>query len=384
MSNQDLVQQMEFKTDCRLFSGYKPCIHKRSCKDCPSYSPARRRIAIVSLEAMGAVLRSTCLLPALKREYPDSHITWITLKSTKPLLDNNPYIDRVLLADTTAIHSVFHLEFDLVLAVDKSIEAGAIAERIHSKEKRGFGLSKQGVIVPLNRAAAYQYQVGLDDQLKFFINQKPETQQITETMELKWARDPYVLELTIEEKKLVAQRRSEILNLGAKGIIGFNTGCSVLFPYKKFTVSRAVEIIQAWRTAFPDWAVALLGGGEDTERQAEMKLAFANDELVVNTPTREGLRSGVLWMDASDIVLSGCSLGLHIAIALKKPVIAWFGVSCIQEIDVYERGIKLQADVSCSPCWKKSCHQEVKCYDRVSPALVVESTGQLIRQYFLS
>src|SRR6476469_2747044 len=96
------VGNMGYKFDCRLFNGYKPCRYKRSCDACPHYDPLGERIALLSLEAMGAVLRSTCLLPAIKRTYPRSHITWITLKNTKALLDHNPYVDRILLADKTA------------------------------------------------------------------------------------------------------------------------------------------------------------------------------------------------------------------------------------------------------------------------------------------
>ena len=369
---------MEYKVDCRWFSGYKPCQFKRACTACPHYSPPEQRIAILSLEAMGAVLRSTCLLPAIKRRFPKSHITWITLKNTQALLAHNPLIDRILLADSTQLSTILQLRFDTLMAVDKSLEAGALAEQIRAQRKLGFGLNEYGAIVPLNPEAAYQYDVGLNDQLKFYTNQKTETQQITETMGLEWRRDPYILELSSPEKQEVARRREALMQPGARGVIGYNTGCSLLFPYKKFTITRSIEIIQAWRQQYPEWVVALLGGPEDTERQVEMKAAFADDAWVVNTPTREGLRSGVLWMDAADLVLSACSLGLHIAIGLKKPVIAWFGVSCIQEIDVYDRGVKLQSDVSCSPCWKKSCDQTKKCYDSVEVERILAATQQLM------
>ena len=374
---------MGYKFDCRLFNGYKPCQYKRSCDACPHYAPVVERICLLSLEAMGAVLRSTCLLPAIKRAYPNSHITWITLKNTKALLDNNPYIDRILLADSTQINTIHHLQFDVLFAVDKSLEAGALAELIQAKDKRGFGLNPDGVIVPLNKEAAYQYDVGLSDELKFFVNQKAETQQITESMALKWERDPYILELTAAEKLEVERRRAVIMPTDAKGLVGYNTGCSLLFPYKKFTVQRAIETIAEWRRNFPEWGVALLGGPEDTERQKVMKEFFADDPYVINTPTTDGLRSGVLWMDTTEIVLSGCSLGLHIALGLKKAVIAWFGVSCIQEIDVYDRGVKLQADVTCSPCWKKNCDQVVKCFDQVSPKRVMAAMAELIETHKL-
>ncbi len=373
---------MGYRFDCRHFTGYKPCAWKRPCDGCPHYSPVTKRIAVLSLEALGAVLRSTCLLPAIKREWHDCHVTWITYPNAKALLENNQLIDRLITVDASTNAVLDHLKFDVLLAVDKSIEAGALAERIQAKEKRGFGIDTNGIIRPLNPEANYQYDVGLSDELKFFINQKPETQQITETMALSWARDPYILNLRETEVAEVASRRAELLRRPDgrqwRAIIGYNTGCSLLYPYKKFTVERSIEVIRMWREAFPDCAVALLGGREDTERQAQMKAAFASDEGVINTPTTGGLRSGMLWMDAADMVLSGCSLGMHIAIALKKPVIAWFGVSCAQEVDLYDRGVKIQANVSCAPCWKKSCANEPKCFNEVPVASIRAATADVL------
>lgn len=375
---------MTYKSDCRLFNGYKPCKYKRGCEGCQEYDKVQSRVAIVSLEAMGAVLRSTCLLKPIVDKYPGAHITWITLKNAKPLLEQNPYIDRLIVLEAKTWPLIQRLKFNVLFAVDKSNEAGAVSEIIQAEEKFGFGCDSQGVIRPLTEHAQYQYDVGLDDQLKFFTNEKPETQQITETMNLTWNRDPYVLHLTDHERALVKQRRQNILeSTGSKKIIGYNTGCSVLFPYKKFTLTRATELVAGWRKSFPDYAVALLGGPEDTERNKAIKESFEDDPQVILTPTTEGLREGVLWLDVSDLVFSGCSLGLHIGIGLGKPSIAWFGVSCSQEIDLYGKGIHLKADVPCTPCWKKSCNQDVKCFDQVSLKRILGATKQLEAEFLI-
>ena len=181
----------------------------------------------------------------------------------------------------------------------------------------------------------------------------------------------------MKEKEKVGSYRLRIKK-GNGPIIGFNTGCSVLYPYKKFTVERSIELINMWRKIFPATTITLLGGPEDSERQDKIKTAFSTDKYVVNTPTKNGLREGILWMDTSDLVFSGCSLGLNIAIGLKKPIIAWFGVSCPQEIDLYDRGIKILADVDCSPCWKKTCDKEPKCFDMVSLEKIKEATKKLL------
>lgn len=382
--------------DCLHFSGYKPCAYKRACEGCPHYERAAHRILVVSLEALGAVLRSTCLLPAIKREFPNSHITFITSKGAIPLLEGNSTIDRLLPLGHDTATVLAALEFDRAYGVDKSLAAGSLMAAARAPIKRGFGISPLGAIVPLSEHAQYQYDVGLDDQLKFYDNDKPETQQLTESMELTWQRDPYVLEFSAKEQQEIASRRQQLLagvsfpegeptvqslrktHKEFKGLIGFSTGCSTLYPYKKFTVSRAIETVEGWLEAFPDHAVVLFGGPEDSARNREIYAPFAENPRVLTTPTRGGLRSGLMWMACADTMLSGCSLGLHIAIALKLPTVCWFGVSCHQEIDLYDRGVKILADVSCSPCWRKSCDQEVKCYDQVPVAKVVDATRQLL------
>lgn len=317
------------------------------------------------------------------------------------MLQGNPFIDRLhpLGFDTATLLST--LTFDRAYGVDKSLAAGGLMAAARAPIKRGFGISELGAIVPLSEHAAYQYDVGLSDQLKFYDNQKPETQQLTESMELTWQRDPYVLEFSPAEHELIAARRKALLKgdvLGAElgeesraiaganaapqqgfaGLIGFSTGCSTLYPYKKFTVSRSIEVVEGWLAAFPHHGVVLYGGPEDTERNEQIYAPFHDHPRVMATPTRGGLRSGIMWMAAADMLLSGCSLGLHIAIALKKPTVCWFGVSCAQEIDLYDRGIKILAQVPCSPCWKKSCSQQVKCFDQVPVAEVVAASRTLL------
>ncbi len=358
---------LEYKQDCRLFTGYKPCHHKRSCRQCPHYDRVTSSIALISLEALGAVLRSTCLLPALKRHHgPKSSITWITSPGAVPLLAHNPLIDRVIPFRADLLPALGAMEFDALYCVDKSLEAGGLAHLMKAPVKKGFGMDVLGRIIPLNPEADYQYGVGLDDDLKFFKNTKPETQQITESMGLTWLRDPYVLELTPDEK---AEARRERSRLGPAPVLGFNTGCSYLYPYKKLTVPMSIQMVQSWRQEGQPWSqspVLLLGGPEDRERNLEIKSHFSQDPLVILTPTNEGLRRGLLWMDVADAVFSGDSLGMHMGIALKKPVLAWFGVSCVQEIDLYDRGVKVVTEATCAPCWKKSCDKTVKCYDLIS------------------
>jgi heptosyltransferase-2 len=81
-------------------------------------------------------------------------------------------------------------------------------------------------------------------------------------------------------------------------------------------------------------------------------------------------------MAAVDLVFSGDSLGMHMAIGLKKWVVAWFGPSCEQEIDLYGRGRKIMTKAPCSPCWRRVCEKPVMCYDQVDFKQAAEALAE--------
>jgi heptosyltransferase II len=112
----------------------------------------------------------------------------------------------------------------------------------------------------------------------------------------------------------------------------------------------------------PRYRVVLLGGREDTVRN--QRIAYGLD--VVQTTTDRGLHDGIVSVAACDRVVSGDSLGMHLAIGLGIWTVAWFGPTCAHEIDLYDRGVLVQTQASCSPCWKRSCDRSPMCYDLVS------------------
>src|SRR5207247_7317439 len=87
---------------------------------CDRYERVEERILIVKLDAMGDVLRSTALLPALAEAHPRAAITWITRKESVPLLQRNPYVAEVLELGPEAIVHLQTRAFDRVINLDAS------------------------------------------------------------------------------------------------------------------------------------------------------------------------------------------------------------------------------------------------------------------------
>ncbi len=345
-------------TNCIKFSGYKPCAPYKICEGCEESYPVKQHILMISLEAQGAVLMSTSLLYAIKRKYPESCLIWITRPEAMPLLENNLLIDRVLPWDNENRMLLGQMQFDIAISLDKSLHAGAFMNTVNAEKKYGFGLSSRGCIIPLNKGAMYNYRLGLNDSMKFHENKRTVVDMLHETVELPYEGERYALDLTEEESNYKNQWMEETGISQDDIVIGFNTGCSNLFPNKKMTVAQHVTLIKMLYDYNPELKVVLLGGREDTERNREIQKLCQGRTM--NTPTTEGLRRGIIYVDLADIVVSGDSLGMHIAIGLGKYAVAWFGLACAEEIDMFGRGKKIRSGVSCEPCCKKTC-DDLKC-----------------------
>jgi heptosyltransferase-2 len=256
---------------------------------------------------------------------------------------------------------------------DKSDYACAFANEVNAKIKLGFLLNEDGKIIPANESAMYSYKLGIDDQLKFRENTKTGIEIIHDVFELDYQRDDYVFNFSPEEEKFIGDYKKEINFDDSKLYVGFNTGCSELFPNKKMTVEQHIKLIDELLKE-KNIKIVLLGGKEDTDRNEKIFNTF-NDvqkKNIINTPSTLGMRKGACFIDICDVVITGDSFGMHLAIGLKKFVIAWFGLSCWSEIELFGRGVKLyQKDLFCSPCWKRVCPYNLECIQMIDLEKIV-------------
>jgi len=125
------------------------------------------------------------------------------------------------------------------------------------------------------------------------------------------------------------------------------------------TIEQHIELINRF-LKYGKYKIALAGGPEDTERNKIIEEHFKGK--IISTPTTDGVRRGACYLSLADVVITGDSFGMHLSIALKKYIIAWFGLSCWEEIELFDRGIKLYPEgLECAPCWKKVCPYNLEC-----------------------
>ena len=119
----------------------------------------------------------------------------------------------------------------------------------------------------------------------------------------------------------------------------------------------------------PNVQVVLLGGHDERPAVDEIIQRLhrqGRGHGVIDSGTDHDEHSFIAVVEACDAVFTGDTMAMHVAVALKKAVVAWFGPTCEQEIDLFGRGEKLVADVPCGPCYKRHCDHSDACVKEVT------------------
>ena len=346
---------MSKEFDCRFFASEKPCRFKLDCPiddTCPKYQSMGKRILIIKLAAIGDVLRTSPILPVLKEKYPRAYITWITDKSSLSVLEENPYIDRLLTANYENALRLQVEKFDVLICLDKDTVASSLASLVKADQKLGFALSEKGLLYPLNKEADYLFRLGVSDELKFRQNNKTYQQLIFEALGLKVKYGEYVINLPQKYTSYGEHLMQQWGIHNGRLIIGLNTGAGKRFATKRWEIGGFVELADRLSKDLKAHVV-LLGGPEEVERNKE--IASRTNSPVIDSGCHHSLKEFMGLLNQCHLIVTGDTLALHLSIALKKLVVTFFGSTCHQEIDLYGRGKKLVADVGCAPCYKGNC-----------------------------
>ncbi len=366
------------RADCRYFLGDRPCkYHKKEgvkCSDCKYYDPIKMRILIIKLGAMGDVLRTTPILEALKKKYKGCKITWVVDEESKELLENNSYLDGILPYGPGTLSHLLVEEFDLVINLDSLPKSACLASLTRGRKKLGFGLDQKGSIFSFNKEAEEWFRMGIDDNIKRK-NRKTYQEIIFEIMGLRFKKEEPVVNLMKEEKDF-ANKFAAKHSLKGKKIIGLATGAGGRWELKKWTMEGYLKLIERIDKEIKDARILLFGEKEEIERNRE--IMERSKVPLINTGHKNTLREFLSLLNLCNLVVTGDTLAMHAAVALKKKVVALFGPTSSSEVELYGRGKKIIPDMDCLCCYKETCDTHPNCMESISPDTVFQAVKKLL------
>lgn len=372
--------------DCRHFRTDRPCDpHKKRgvvCATCDEYDPCDLRITVVKLAAIGDVLRTTALLPGLRRKYPGARVEWLTLWESVPLFGGNTLVHAVHgTSGSTVPASLAMVPQDIVICPDADIQTVALAQSLRLRKggrRVGFSLTEDGRVQPLSPAAQTWFVMGLSDDEKRR-NRTTYQNLVGAILELPLpVEDRPALELDAAERaaarawfKWMTAKRA----LAPRHVIGLNTGAGRRWPRKQWTLENQVGFIR--RMHERGCLTVLLGGPDEAQRHLSLLQACPRDSCL-DAGTDNDLRDFCARLDLCNVIVTGDTLALHVATALGKKVVALFGPTSPHEIELYGTGSKLfAAELDCLGCYSV-CQRSPHCQDLIRVDDVASALESLV------
>jgi ADP-heptose:LPS heptosyltransferase len=340
----------------------------------------RMKVALIKTGALGDIVRTTSLVPALHRRFADLELTWVASRAGLPLISHDAAILRAVPIEDPPESPWRSTRYDWVIGLDDDLPSCELASALVTERRSGAFVCDGG-------RRAYS-----DDVQEWFgmgILRPDSLGGLDAANALKRANDLTYgellyqglgLPLPVDRPSITiprAAQRAAAEWLSGHGvaddaIIGLNTGASGRWRHKQWGVGQTVTLAQ--RLAAVGWTVLLLGGQAEAHRNASISGQAAHPR-VLNGPTDFDLLAFAAIVARCDTVVCSDSLALHLAVAAGRPVVAFFGPTSDAEIDLFGRGEKLVAPVPCRRCYLSTCDVRPTCMDVLTPDLVLASVS---------
>ncbi len=284
--------------------------------------------------SLGDVLRSTVLLPLFK----DAAVTWLVDEKAIALLKGNPYIERIMPYDLTTVLQLQAEKFDTIINLEKVAGICAFADSLSGWRRYGFRFDPES-----GTAKAYD---GSHHVLELCLSPRD-----------KLANTKYWEDILFE--MVGGKWNGEIPTIGYRPVskevfdIGFNHNVGEKWP------------IKAWPPEYWKELEGLASGKYSISWQQGLK----------------SIEEYIEWINSCALLVTNDSLGLHIAHALEKKIVALFGPTHSNEVYV-KNGVKLlpEGSYDCLPCLDTVCVKERPCLYDIKPATVMAAIDKLFTE----
>ncbi|HCN06035.1 MAG TPA: glycosyltransferase family 9 protein [Bacteroidetes bacterium] len=350
-----------YRSDCRHFRGDIPCRpHKTfgvTCDNCSHYEQRTGRILIIKLGATGDVLRTTPILAPLRERYPGHEIWWITLS---PDAVPSTVQKRLPWTWETAL-TVTQTSFDVVICLDKDVEACALAQQVDARERYGFTLV-DGLPAPVNNLAEHKYITGIFDSANK-ANTKSYPQELMELCGFEWSGQEYEYD---EQGNL--PETWELVLKGQKGpFVGLNTGCGDRWIAREWPQENWAKLIRLLKK--DGVTVVLLGGPAEHERNIGL-MATTGAFYAGLAPLKEFINI----VGRCDVVVTTVTMALHAAIARRRQVVLMNNIFNRHEFELYGRGVIVEPPVTCTCFFQHDCtNPSYRCMSELTPDTLLEA-----------
>lgn len=316
---------------------------------------SQRPVLILKTGALGDVLRTTSILPGLVAARPGAAVHWLTARDAQDLVRHHPSVDAVHPVDPRDAADLERARVELanrrwgwVISLDDEEELCALAASLPADRLSGATLGADGERTYTLDTAPW-FDMGLLSRLgkrEADRRKQANTRSHPEIVARMLGLEPGEPELPLPAA-LEGFGRARLSARGAAGRpwIGLNTGAGGRWISKQLPEERVLALGDLLvRSLAQPPTLVVLGGPKERERNARLVRGLADrvdGAAVVDAGVDNALLEFAAIVDALDLLITSDSLALHVAVARRVPLVAFFAPTSAAEIELYGRGEKV-------------------------------------------
>jgi heptosyltransferase II len=326
------------------------------------------RILIIKPGAMGDLLQLTPTIRALHTRFPTTHIDILVGNTASiDLFRHHPDIKEILVFDRRSEHRSFSALFSLWRQI-RGNSYDLVINFQRSNLKNWFLTS-----------AAFPCRI--------LVYHKTRTKGIHAVRDHLNTIEPLgispvgnELELYLaEEHRHYAAALFTSHDLDKKPVVAFNPGAS--HPVNRWSTAHFAALADRI-SAELNAAVIIIGGGGDTALAHDIERLSSSRPLVL-TGTTTMLQLGAI-LEKSALLVSGDTGPMHMATAVRTPVIALFGAADPERTGPVGAGNRVlqTKDLACVPCRSRTCSAErqMECMELITVDDVFAAVKEMLDQ----
>ena len=301
------------------------------------------RILILQTAFLGDVVLTTPLFRAVKRLYPEAHLTLLTTPAAKPLVEEDPHLDEIITFDkkggegmTSIISRVREGRHDLIISPHRSHRTSIIAMLSGASVRVGY--REAGFSFAYNRRVQRPMELHEVDRILALL--KPLGVAVEDSDRTLYAG------YTWEERELVDGLLKEAGFAPGEKILGLAPGS--VWATKRWRAEGFAEVARELKNR--GYRIVIIGGPDDLAAAGAVEDLIGGE--VLNATGKTPLKALAAWLDSFALFVTNDSSPLHIAAARGVPTVAVFGatVKALGFYPFHERSRLVEHDLPCRPC----------------------------------
>jgi len=343
------------------------------------------RIALIKLGALGDVVRTTSLVPGLKRLEPEMELTWITDPAAVPLVG---YHEDIRFVHTPEEPGAWReLAYDWVISLDDSRVACHLASGLRSTQLSGAYRATDGSLRYTADLAEWfgmgllraEEEGGLEaaNRLKQR-NARTFGQILFEGLGLPGPVERPAVQVPAVARNEAARLVREAVGEHGGPVIALNTGAGTRWKYKSWGEDQTSALAQRLHDEMGA-TVLVTGGVEETARNARI-VAAAERPRVLAAPIVLDLLVFTAVLGECNLVVTSDSLAMHLALSQAVRTIVFFGPTSDAEIDLFGLGEKVVTELPCRRCYLKDCDVRPHCMESIAVDRLFDTTARWLRR----